>query len=199
MLSVPIGEGTKAEASRFVATLECARVEVRECIYELHHRTAKEPEGLYSDLVRLHGVPVSIVFDRDAHFTSKFWRGLQIGLSTRLDFSTTFHPQTDGVVDLKFVEVRNPSAPSQNPSYGHRHCYHLCPPRLFLSQPPSRMFASTSTTVKSYPFKCRSSSLFHDVKSLCHCTTSVTSLFRPCRPSQVAPSYKLSLSSKPHV
>ena len=50
MLSVPIGEGTKAEASRFVATLECARVEVRECIYELHHRTAKEPEGLYSDL-----------------------------------------------------------------------------------------------------------------------------------------------------
>ncbi|KAA0061226.1 pol protein [Cucumis melo var. makuwa] len=48
------------------------------------------------EIVRLHGVPVSIVFDRDAHFTSKFWKGLQLALDTRLDFNTTFHPQTDG-------------------------------------------------------------------------------------------------------
>ncbi|KAA0039610.1 pol protein [Cucumis melo var. makuwa] len=49
-----------------------------------------------SEIVRLHGVPVSIVFYRDARFTSKFWRGLQTATDTRLDFSTTFHPQTDG-------------------------------------------------------------------------------------------------------
>ncbi|KAL0537580.1 hypothetical protein IC582_026561 [Cucumis melo] len=59
--------------------------------------TASKWAQLYmSEIVRLHGVPVSIVSDRDARFTSKFWRGLQTAMGTRLDFSTAFHPQTDG-------------------------------------------------------------------------------------------------------
>ncbi|KAL4011264.1 hypothetical protein IC575_028316 [Cucumis melo] len=49
-----------------------------------------------TEIVRLHGVPVSIISDRDARFTSKFWKGLQLALGTRLDFSTAFHLQTDG-------------------------------------------------------------------------------------------------------
>ncbi|KAL4020839.1 hypothetical protein IC575_019626 [Cucumis melo] len=49
-----------------------------------------------SEIVRLHGVPVLIVSDRDARFTSKFMTGLQAAMGKRLDFSTTFHPQTDG-------------------------------------------------------------------------------------------------------
>ncbi|TYI09236.1 hypothetical protein ES332_A09G057300v1 [Gossypium tomentosum] len=48
------------------------------------------------DIVRLHGVPLSIVSDKDPRFSSRFWKKLQDALGTKLHFSTTFHPQTDG-------------------------------------------------------------------------------------------------------
>nr|GEV58216.1 putative reverse transcriptase domain-containing protein [Tanacetum cinerariifolium] len=43
-----------------------------------------------------HGVPVSIIFDRDGRFTSQFWKSLNKALGTQLDMSTAYHPQTDG-------------------------------------------------------------------------------------------------------
>ena len=49
-----------------------------------------------SEIVRLHGVPLSIISDRGTQFTSKFWKTLHAELGTRLDLSTAFHPQTDG-------------------------------------------------------------------------------------------------------
>ena len=50
-------------------------------------------------IVYLHGVPVSIVSDRGATFTSVFWQELYKALGTRLDFSTVFHRQTDGQLE----------------------------------------------------------------------------------------------------
>ena len=48
------------------------------------------------EIVRLHGVPVSIVSDRDPRFTDQFWKSFQKAMGTQLSMSTAFHPQTDG-------------------------------------------------------------------------------------------------------
>ena len=49
-----------------------------------------------NEVIRLHGVPVSIISDRDPRFTLRLWPSLQRALRTKLNLSTTFHPQTDG-------------------------------------------------------------------------------------------------------
>nr|GFB71159.1 putative reverse transcriptase domain-containing protein [Tanacetum cinerariifolium] len=48
------------------------------------------------EVVTRHGIPVSIISDRDPRFTSNFWWSLQNALGTRLDMSTAYHPGTDG-------------------------------------------------------------------------------------------------------
>ncbi|GJT49825.1 putative reverse transcriptase domain-containing protein [Tanacetum coccineum] len=48
------------------------------------------------EVVTRHGIPLSIICDRDSRFASNFWRSLQNALGTSLDMSTAYHPQTDG-------------------------------------------------------------------------------------------------------
>ncbi|GJR81823.1 putative reverse transcriptase domain-containing protein [Tanacetum coccineum] len=47
-----------------------------------------------NEIVAMHGVSISIISDRDSHFTSRFWQTMQEALGTKLDMSTAYHPQT---------------------------------------------------------------------------------------------------------
>ncbi|GJW23159.1 putative reverse transcriptase domain-containing protein [Tanacetum coccineum] len=49
-----------------------------------------------NEIVASHGMPISIISDRDSRFMSRFWQSMQEALGTRLDMSMAYHPQTDG-------------------------------------------------------------------------------------------------------
>ncbi|GJS31859.1 putative reverse transcriptase domain-containing protein [Tanacetum coccineum] len=93
--------GMKKDIAEYVSKcLTCLKVKVE------HQRTSgllQQPEipdykmdrlaGLYlNEIVSRHGVPISIISDRDSRFTSRFWRSMQVALGTRLDMSTAYHP-----------------------------------------------------------------------------------------------------------
>lgn len=57
-------------------------------------------------IVMRHGVPISIISDRDSRFTSQFSQAVQKALDTRLDLSTSYHPQTEGANGEDYSNLR---------------------------------------------------------------------------------------------
>ncbi|MCO5560882.1 hypothetical protein L7F22_014502 [Adiantum nelumboides] len=58
-----------------------------------------------SQVFKYHGLPTSIVSDRDPRMTNNFWKGLFENLGTRLNFSLAYHPQTDGQSEIANLMV----------------------------------------------------------------------------------------------
>nr|GEV69995.1 putative reverse transcriptase domain-containing protein [Tanacetum cinerariifolium] len=59
------------------------------------------------EVVTRHGMPVSIIFDRDGRFTSLFWQALHKDFGTQLDMSTAYHPETDGQSERTIQTLEN--------------------------------------------------------------------------------------------
>jgi len=60
----------------------------------IRYSMEKLTELYIREIVRLHGVPISIISDRDPRFTTKFWKSLHQALGTKLHLSSAYHPQT---------------------------------------------------------------------------------------------------------
>ncbi|GJY73691.1 putative reverse transcriptase domain-containing protein [Tanacetum coccineum] len=82
------------------------------------------------EVVTRHGIPVSIICDRDPRFASNFWRSLQNALGTNLDMSTVYHPQTDGQSERTIQTLKDHSnlerAAPFKALYGRKYCSPVC-------------------------------------------------------------------------
>ena len=63
------------------------------------HKTDDIAKIFMKDIFKLHACPKEIVFDKDVMFTSNFWKRLFVYLGTKLNFSTAYHPQSDGKIE----------------------------------------------------------------------------------------------------
>jgi hypothetical protein len=63
---------------------------------KITHKAEDVVDIFLKEVARLHRIPKTIVSDRDSKFTSNFWKGLFKGFETNLNFSTVYHPESDG-------------------------------------------------------------------------------------------------------
>jgi hypothetical protein len=95
-----LGPLPPSEGNNYLMVVICRLTSMVHLIPTRTEVKASEVAQLYHRNVwRLHGLPASIVSDRDSKFTSTFWRELHSAVGTKLLMSTAYHPQTDGVTE----------------------------------------------------------------------------------------------------
>lgn len=95
-----IGPFPEAENKNYLWVVMCRLTSMVHLIPIRTDTTATELSEIFiKEIVRLHGLPRSIVSDRDSKFTSRWWREVHRLLGAKLLMSTAFHPQTDGATE----------------------------------------------------------------------------------------------------
>jgi hypothetical protein len=87
---------TMRKHDSIMVVMEKLNKEAHFILVKLAHKDTNVEEFYLKDIMRLHGIPKEIILDRDPKFISNFWKGLFKGFGTNMNFSTIYHPQTNG-------------------------------------------------------------------------------------------------------
>lgn len=100
--------------------------------------SASVAEAFIHNVLKLHGVPKSIVSDRDKAFTSRFWQHLFHSMGTKLAMSSAYHPQSDGQTEAlnKCLEK-------------YLRCFSFDNPKKWLELLPGRSFGITLPPIQA--------------------------------------------------
>ena len=72
---------------------------------KINHSMQKLTEMYIEEIVRLHGIPSSIMSDKDMSFTSKFWEGLHNSFGTNLRFSSVYHLEMNASMKFRYYPL----------------------------------------------------------------------------------------------
>lgn len=90
-----------------------------------HNYTAEQLARVFLDrVVRYHGIPESIISDRDKLFTSNYWTTLLAAIGTKKKLSTAYHPETDGQTERtnQTMDRSSECTVTSNKTTGSRYC-----------------------------------------------------------------------------
>ncbi|XP_039855366.1 uncharacterized protein LOC120713480 [Panicum virgatum] len=110
-----------------------------------HPYTAESvAHAFFNDIIRLHGVPQSLVSDRDPIFTLAFWKEIMRLMGTKLHMSTAFHPQTDGQTEATNRVIIMSVAQSSLKDTPFRIVYGRDPPTIHSYEPGETRVAAVA-------------------------------------------------------